>query len=283
MNQQARPADVTRALKALTQYLQYLKDEGVRQVDVDPARLAALKAAARTQPPVARPAVSARPPERAPERGPQLMPVAKAPVSVPAKPAPATGPVADGLSAIAREVAACQKCRLCKTRTNVVPGQGATAPDIMFIGEGPGADEDLQGLAFVGRAGQLLTKIIEAMGYTRDQVFIGNVVKCRPPDNRTPLPDEMAECLPYLKAQIALLKPRIIVALGGTAMKGLFNDPKIAITRIRGQWMTYEGIDVMPTFHPAFLLRNPPSKREVWEDMKMVLKRLGKEPPRKGA
>lgn len=278
MTHEARPHDVTRALQALHQYLQYLKDEGVRQVDVDPARLAALKAAARATPPVSRPAVTPRPAPSEPEIA--TMPARARAVTPP--PAPA-GPVAEGLAAIAKQVAACRKCRLCETRTNVVPGQGSTRPAIMFIGEGPGADEDQQGLAFVGRAGQLLTKIIEAMGYTRDQVFIGNVVKCRPPDNRTPLPDEMAACLPYLKAQIALLKPRVIVALGGTAVKGLFNDPKIAITRIRGTWMSYEGIDVMPTFHPAFLLRNPPSKREVWEDMKTVLKRLGQTPPRKGA
>ena len=189
------------------------------------------------------------------------------------------GPTAIGLERIAAEVAACRKCRLCESRTNVVPGQGHLKPEIMFIGEGPGADEDQQGLAFVGRAGQLLTEIIGAMGFTRDQVFIGNVVKCRPPDNRTPLPDEMAACLPYLKEQIALLKPKIIVALGGTATKGLFNDPKIAITKVRGTWMSYEGTDVMPTFHPAFLLRDPRQKRPVWDDMKAVLKRLGRAPP----
>lgn len=150
----------------------------------------------------------------------------------------------------------------------------------MFIGEGPGADEDRQGLAFVGKAGQLLTRIIEAMGFTREQVFIGNIVKCRPPGNRTPFPDEMAACLPFLEEQIQLLKPRVIVALGATAVRGLLGL-EMGITRLRGKWLSYRGIDVMPTFHPAYLLRNPAGKKEVWEDMKAVLERLGREPPRR--
>ena len=190
-----------------------------------------------------------------------------------------SGDVSEALKEIAARVSVCKKCRLCEKRTKTVPGQGAINPEIMFIGEGPGADEDRQGLAFVGRAGQLLTKIIEAMGYTRDQIFIGNVVKCRPPDNRTPLPDEMETCLPYLREQIALLKPKVIVALGATALKGLFPDTKMGITKLRGQWMSYEKIDVMPTYHPAYLLRNPAGKRDVWEDMKTVLGHLGKEIP----
>jgi DNA polymerase len=186
------------------------------------------------------------------------------------------------LAEIASRIKACTKCRLCKTRTNTVPGQGsANAPDIMFIGEGPGADEDEQGLAFVGRAGQLLTKIIEAMGYTRDQVFIGNIVKCRPPDNRVPLPDEMASCIPYLHEQIKVIKPKLIVALGATAMKGLFGENVGGITKIRGRWMMFDGIEVMPTYHPAYLLRNPPAKKDVWEDLKVVLAKLGRVPPAK--
>ncbi len=174
--------------------------------------------------------------------------------------------------------ASCALCPLHKTRTNTVPGQGHPHPEIMFIGEGPGQDEDLKGLAFVGRAGQLLTKIIEAMGFTRDEVFIGNIVKCRPPNNRVPLPDEMQACLPYLHEQIALLKPKVIVALGGTAVKGLFQT-QTGITKLRGQWMSYQGIDCMPTYHPAYLLRNPPEKKWVWEDMKDVLAHLGRKPP----
>ena len=185
------------------------------------------------------------------------------------------------LGAIAERIAACKKCGLHATRTNTVPGQGNPAPELMFIGEGPGADEDEQGLAFVGRAGQLLTKIIEAMGLTRDEVFIGNIVKCRPPGNRVPEPEEMETCIPYLKEQIAILQPKVIVCLGATAVKGLFGVEPEGITKIRGRWRTYEGIDVMPTYHPAYLLRNPPAKKDVWEDMKTVLKRLGKRLPAK--
>ena len=155
-----------------------------------------------------------------------------------------------------------------------MPGQGCAAPEILFVGEGPGADEDRQGLAFVGRAGQLLTKIIAAMGFTREQVFIGNIVKCRPPENRTPYPEEMQACLPFLKEQIALLRPKVIVALGATAVRGLLNL-EIGITKLRGKWQTYEGIDLMPTYHPAYLLRNESAKRPVWEDMKLVRDALG--------
>ena len=175
----------------------------------------------------------------------------------------------------------CTQCRLHKGRTRTVPGQGSTAPEIMFIGEGPGYDEDQQGLAFVGRAGQLLTKIIEAMGLTRDEVFIGNIVKCRPPENRKPLPDEMQACLPYLREQIRLLNPKIIVALGATAVQGLLEIETVGITKMRGKWLSYNGIDLMPTYHPAYLLRNPVAKKDVWEDMKAVLAKLGKEPPKR--
>lgn len=186
------------------------------------------------------------------------------------------------LEEIARRIAACRQCGLCKTRTHTVPGQGHAKPELMFIGEGPGADEDEQGLAFVGRAGQLLTKIITAMGMTREDVFIGNIVKCRPPGNRAPEPEEMEACIPFLKEQIDVLKPKVIVCLGATAVKGLFGVEPVGITKIRGQWRTYEGIEVMPTYHPAYLLRNPPMKKDVWEDMKTVLRRLGKPVPSAG-
>lgn len=193
---------------------------------------------------------------------------------------PEADPVMKSLASIARRIAQCQKCSLCATRTNTVPGQGNPHPELMFVGEGPGADEDAQGLAFVGRAGQLLTKIIEAMGMTRDEVFIGNIVKCRPPGNRPPEPEEMEACIPYLKEQVALLKPKIIVCLGATAVKGFFGPEPDGITKIRGNWRTFEGIDVMPTYHPAYLLRNPNMKKDVWTDMKEVLRRLGKPVPK---
>lgn len=281
MSTTTSPANLNRAVRALRKHLEHLQEEGVTEVEVSPATLNALRGRGkgRAPAPKAAPAPTrsfAAPP---PRPAPTPAPVA----SKPAAPGPAgpVGEVTAALAAIAREVADCRACRLCEKRKQVVPGQGHPHPEIMFIGEGPGADEDEQGLAFVGRAGQLLTSIIQAMGYTRDEVFIGNVVKCRPPDNRTPAPDEMAACLPYLARQIDLLKPKLIVALGATAVKGLFNDEKIAITKQRGNWMNYRGIDVMPTFHPAYLLRNPPAKREVWDDMKTVLAKLGRKPPAK--
>jgi DNA polymerase len=183
------------------------------------------------------------------------------------------GDVDGVLAAIASECAACRLCELVNGRNKVVPGQGnPNRPPIMFIGEAPGADEDAQGLAFVGRAGQLLTKMIAAMGYTRDEVFIANICKCRPPNNRTPTPAEMAACLPFLKRQIAAVRPRFIVALGNTAIQGLLGET--GILRIHGNWREFEGIPLMPTFHPAYLLRCPPAKRGCWEDLKLVMARL---------
>jgi DNA polymerase len=149
----------------------------------------------------------------------------------------------------------------------------------MFIGEAPGADEDARGEPFVGRAGQLLTKIIEAMGMKRNEVYIANVLKCRPPENRTPLPDETLNCLPYLEKQIELIHPKVIVALGATALRALL-DIQIGITKMRGNWYNYRDIPIMPTFHPAYLLRNPPAKKAVWQDMKAVLAKLGREVPK---
>jgi len=202
---------------------------------------------------------------------------------MPAETAGAGAPDAGAeLARIAAAVKACRNCALHESRTQAVPGQGCARPDLVFVGEAPGADEDRQGQAFVGAAGQLLTKMIGAMGFTREEVFIGNIVKCRPPGNRTPLPHEMERCLPYLKAQLAVLRPRVIVALGATAVRGLL-DVSTGITRLRGRWMLFEGIDVMPTYHPAYLLRNAAAKREVWADLKAVLKRLGREPPKREA
>ena len=150
----------------------------------------------------------------------------------------------------------------------------------MFVGEGPGADEDAQGRPFVGRAGQLLTKMIEAMGYRREEVFIANIVKCRPPNNRAPKPEEMEACMPYLRQQIALIRPAIMIGMGATAIKGLLGKTA-GITRLRGTWQEYGGIKLMPTFHPSYLLRDPSKKRDVWKDLKLVLKELGREPPGK--
>ena len=249
------------------EYLQYLKEQGLTHVP------SSGKTFAKKSPPPPAPKPAA--PLYVPPPPPPPPPIAR----VPAKP-PKGGK--DTLESIAAEIAACQACALAPTRLHVVPGQGALKPDVMFVGEGPGADEDEQGLAFVGRAGQLLTKMINAMGYTREQVFIGNIVKCRPPGNRVPTPDEMAGCIPYLKRQIAVIQPKLIVCLGATAARGLVNET-LPIGKARGSWREFEGIPVMLTFHPAYLLRDPRQKAPCWDDLKAVLARLGKTPPAKDA
>jgi len=186
---------------------------------------------------------------------------------------PPTGPNAEALAAIEVLNLGCRRCRLCEGRTHVVFGVGSPRARLMFVGEGPGRDEDLRGEPFVGRAGELLTKAIEAMGLKREQVYIANVVKCRPPSNRNPEPDEMAACLPFLEAQIEAISPAVIVCLGAVAAKGLLNAT--AISKLRGKWQRLGGADVMPTFHPAYLLRNPSAKRDFWADLKEVMARLG--------
>ena len=171
----------------------------------------------------------------------------------------------------------CRKCKLWSGRTHLVFGVGNPNAKLMFIGEGPGRDEDLQGEPFVGRAGQLLTDIItKGMGLKREDVYICNVVKCRPPENRNPEPDEVASCEPFLKKQIDLVKPKVIVGLGKFAVQSLLQS-KVPITRIRGQWHDYHGIKMMPTLHPAYLLRNPADKKLVWEDIKKVMKEMNGE------
>jgi uracil-DNA glycosylase len=179
----------------------------------------------------------------------------------------------EGLGRIREEIGDCRRCRLCERRTQVVFGVGDPAARLMFIGEGPGADEDAQGEPFVGRAGQLLTKMIEAMGLKRSQVYIANVVKCRPPENRTPLPDEVATCSPFLFRQIAAIAPRVIVCLGTPSAQAVLGTRE-TITRLRGNFREVGGYRVMPTFHPAYLLRNPAAKRDVWEDLKQVMAAL---------
>ena len=171
------------------------------------------------------------------------------------------------------EIYACEKCDLCRRIHNKVPGQGDVNARLMFIGEGPGADEDMQGLAFVGAAGQLLTKMIAAMGMSREDVYICNIVKCRPPQNRVPDAVEAAACLPYLRQQVALVKPEVIVLLGATAAKTLIRED-FRITRERGRWIEKKGVWFMPTFHPAALLRDTDKKRPAWEDFKAIRDKL---------
>lgn len=171
------------------------------------------------------------------------------------------------------ELKDCEKCRLYKTRNNIVPGEGDPNADLMFIGEGPGQDEDRLGRPFVGRSGELLTKMIHAMGMERAEVYIANIVKCRPPKNRDPEPDEAACCLPYLRQQFALIRPKIIVLLGRVPCRYILNE-QIYITRDHGVWRESKGIWIMPTYHPAALLHDPGKKREAWEDLQKVIAKL---------
>jgi len=216
---------------------------------------------------------------------PPVQPAAQPPVidglaaREPADPARPAG--AAGLALVREELGDCQRCKLAPLRTKLVFGVGNPNADLLFVGEAPGADEDAQGEPFVGKAGQLLTKMIEAMGYRREDVYICNVLKCRPPGNRNPEPDEVASCEPFLKKQLAAIRPRMIVALGKFAVQCLLRDES-PISRLRGNFRTYEGIPLMPTFHPAYLLRDPSKKKLAWQDLKDVnaaLARVGVTPP----
>jgi uracil-DNA glycosylase family 4 len=178
-------------------------------------------------------------------------------------------------------VRSCTRCALHAGRTQTVFARGTGSSRLCFVGEGPGVDEDAQGYPFVGKAGQLLDRMIAAMGLSRDEVYVGNIVKCRPPNNRKPEVDEMAACMPYLAEQLELIDPEVIVALGATAVQGLLGTSE-GITRMRGRWKLYKGkIPVMPTFHPAYLLRTPAAKREVWEDLQTVLRHMGRPVPQR--
>ncbi|HYL91969.1 MAG TPA: uracil-DNA glycosylase [Alphaproteobacteria bacterium] len=184
------------------------------------------------------------------------------------------------LHAIREDIGDCTRCRLHKGRTNIVFGVGNVNADLMFVGEGPGVDEDAQGEPFVGRAGQLLNNMISAMGLKREEVYIANVVKCRPPGNRTPEKDECDTCSPFLMKQIAVIQPKVIVALGAVAAKNLLamND---SMASLRGRWYDFRGSKLAVTYHPAYLLRDPRQKKEAWKDLQMVMKYLGLTPPAK--
>jgi uracil-DNA glycosylase family 4 len=265
-------AELAQIAREARRHLAWLRDAGVRDVP----------------PPSAPPAPSASPPV-----GPA--PAGRAvPAEAPGEPPPAAPPRPPGkyspsdkgcgsapLLAAREELGECQRCKLGRTRTKLVFGVGNPAAELMFVGEGPGADEDRQGEPFVGRAGQLLTKMIEAMGYRREDVYIANVVKCRPPENRNPEPDEMDACEPFLRAQIAAVRPKVIVALGKIAVQALLRETT-AISRLRGRWSSYEGVKLMPTFHPAYLLRSPDEKRKAWDDLQLVMKELGRSVTKKG-
>jgi uracil-DNA glycosylase len=182
----------------------------------------------------------------------------------------------DTLAKIREDLGECTRCKLHKTRNKIVFGDGSSTADLVFVGEGPGADEDKQGLPFVGRAGKLLTQMIEAMGLQRSEVYICNVVKCRPPENRQPEKDEVATCSPFLFRQLDVLKPKVIVCLGSTAAQTLLQTNR-GISQFRGEWLNFRGFKMMATYHPAYLLRNPAAKSEVWKDLQKVMAELGLE------
>jgi DNA polymerase len=220
-----------------------------------------------------------------------IQPRISGPSRPPLPPTPALPPVAASespadsaerlrrLTVLETAVRACTACELHRERTQAVFARGTGSSGLCFIGEGPGADEDAQGYPFVGPAGQLLDRMIAAMGLLREEVYVCNIVKCRPPKNRKPEPEEMRTCSPYLLEQLELVAPRVIVALGATAVQGLLGTTE-GITRLRGTWKLYQGrIPVMPTFHPAFLLRTPGAKREVWADLQAVLQQMGRQVP----
>lgn len=234
------------------------------------------------------------PPEPVREWGPERLPPPAASaagvLAVPPAGLPLANPglpVASDWDGLAGQVAACQRCPLCQGRTRTVFGEGDRRARLMFIGEGPGEEEDRQGRPFVGRAGEFLTKMIAAMGLSRDQVYIANIVKCRPPQNRTPHQEEVSACLPYLERQVQLLAPAAIVTLGNVPLQALFHEA--GIVRLRGHWREYRGIPVMPTYHPSYIIRmegmaaEREKKREVWNDLQEVMRRLGLPPPAKKA
>lgn len=269
-----------RLLSDTRAYLEQLREQGQTTIELSPATWGKIKKWGTAQAPAPQPATSRPVPRQSTPsftHSKQVTapfkanPVTVIPLSL--EDSPETN-----LAKMAAQIAECHQCPLHEKRTKTVPGQGHPRPEILFVGEAPGEDEDEQGLAFVGRAGQLLTKMIEAMGFQRDEVFIANINKCRPPNNRKPEPAEMETCIPFLKAQIAILKPKVIVAMGATAVQGLLRD-ETGISKLRGQWRKYESIPLMPTYHPAYLLRNPPAKHEVWADLQEVLRFLGRTPP----
>jgi len=249
---------------AVLEWVAYLKDIGVK----DLRTVAAAEPAPASSPaPRSAPATTTPVPSRSGELFRIAAPSTEAPVDP-----------AERLKRIREEIGECTRCRLHAGRTNLVFGVGDPAARLMFVGEGPGADEDAQGEPFVGRAGQKLNEMIQAIGLTRGAVYIANIVKCRPPENREPLPDEVATCSPFLFAQIEAVRPRVIVTLGSPAARTLLGT-KLGITKIRGTWHSYRGIPVLPTFHPAYLLRayTPENRRLVWEDLKAARTRMDEE------
>lgn len=269
--------ELTEILREAREQARFLGELGVETVDLSATRIVRVPEALRTKPDQSKPRdVATSTPKAMPHKplAPQdalFEGLAPATTVFPR----ATETLAD----IWRDIGDCTRCGLCEGRTQVVNTHGNHSARLMFIGEAPGADEDAQGKPFVGRAGQLLTKMIEAMGIKREEVIIGNVNRCRPPGNRQPTLEEAAICRPFLFREIAVIQPEVIVVMGNTALRNLL-EVREGITRVRGKFQDFRGIKVMPTFHPAYLLRDPSKKKETWEDLKMVRDYLQTNPPK---
>jgi uracil-DNA glycosylase family 4 len=295
-------ADIVASVRALVEWYDATGATGLPH-DVVAPRVEAPRAAAPAPPravmpqapapsamvsPPAAPRAPIAPPAPPPERAPPqrlVIPEARAAVAALANPSPVASSPDERrtrLALLAEEARTCSRCRLVEQRKQAVFSRGNPFAELCFVGEGPGADEDDQGEPFVGKAGQLLDKMIVAMGYAPADVYICNVVKCRPPENRKPERDEMEACIHFLHDQLAQVQPKVIVALGATAVQGMLGAAD-GITRMRGKWKLYRGATpVMPTFHPAYLLRQPAAKREVWSDLQEVMRFLGKGPKTAG-
>ena len=268
--------ELTEILREAREQARFLGELGVETVDLSATRIVQAAGARRTKPNQS-PARDARPSPKAVLPQPLTQPEALFEGLAPAT--PAFPRATEALEDIWRDIGDCTRCGLCEGRTQVVNTHGNHSARLMFIGEAPGADEDVQGKPFVGRAGQLLTKMIEAMGIKREEVIIGNVNRCRPPGNRQPTLEEAAICRPFLFREIAVIQPEVIVVMGNTALRNLL-EVREGITRVRGKFQDFRGIKVMPTFHPAYLLRDPSKKKETWEDLKMVRDYLQTNPPK---
>jgi DNA polymerase len=275
-------------LEESREYTNYLAELGVETIALSNDRVASKPSMASPANPSSERYAPRNPTSRSELPQPALRPPA-VDVSNPSMPGSLFGEVSppqttfaqstESLEDVWRDIGDCTRCGLCEGRTQVVNTYGNQKARLMFVGEAPGADEDAQGRPFVGRAGQLLTKIIEAIGLKREDVIIGNVNRCRPPGNRQPTLEEAAICRPFLFREIAAVKPDVIVVMGNTALRNLL-EVREGITRVRGKFQDFRGIKVMPTFHPAYLLRDPSKKRETWEDLKKVRDYLDNLPPR---
>jgi uracil-DNA glycosylase family 4 len=284
------PAPSRTAAEKLEHWLRYYEDLGIPAFFLDRSTLPRETVAAQSSDPTEE-NILKQSKKQTPAAAPRVAaPAVVAPPAAQATPGVAQGPSlfesvecvpGDTLERVCSDLGDCTRCKLHRHRNKIVFGAGNPRAELMFVGEGPGHDEDLKGLPFVGRAGQLLTQMIEAMGLSRNDVYIANVVKCRPPENRVPEKDEVSECMPYLIRQIGAIQPKVIVCLGSVAAQTLLSTNK-GISRFRGEWFDFRGSRLLATYHPAYLLRNPAAKPEVWADLKKVMAHLGLKPPVRG-